>query len=141
MNLTSDYTRVAVELEDRGDPDPLGDKSYFSIGHGSWQDSNSPDLYKYALWYYVDGNLIVDGPHEVSKGLGPMDTQMHRISDVIPGWGVYDEVNIYRGRADLTTNQISVIKPYRQRHRPIPSSLQNLLLNKFPHTTKIVTFE
>lgn len=92
---------------------------YFAIGHGDWHD-NDEEFPAYLVWVFHAGRILK------SKTSTDGDPGTHGTN-----WG-HDLCDTkYKGRYELNTGRISVVRPCSQQKEPVPSQLMRALYNEF----------
>lgn len=131
MNLTSNYSRVAIVVKDN-DPNT----TYFNIGHGKlYHDpTHKADNRKNEIYLYIwplGGELQVKGPYTYNNNIN----HSNEFNMVDP-----DYSEVFSGRYDVEQKMVSIIVPTRFRFRDLPSRIVNGLESAFPEAEKLIRF-
>jgi len=108
---------------------------YFSIGHGDF-DENTGTQSGYQAWVYHDRRIRVSEIIKIDQETGEtIGGTSHGIE-----WGHEMCDKTYKGRYEVDTGRISVVKPCHRKDFQIPQFLKDLLYQKFPDITEIIEF-
>ena len=110
-------------------------KTYFGLGHGDYieKEGVNPD---FQIWILLNGMIEKSEVFVVDEetGSAPNEKSHNMI------WGREKEAISYKGRYEIQTGRLSVVKPDRQRFRNIPDVVMSKIKDAFPRAKEIVVF-
>lgn len=123
---------VNIDLSRNDDEQSAAAETYFSIGHGDFNEESGYEP-KYLSWVYLNGQV------RISKTSDPNGTDDCLTTHGIL-WG-HDVCNeSFKGRYEPQTGQISIVIPDRLKFRDVPNGVMADLYRKFPNISKVTVF-
>lgn len=110
-------------------------EQYFAIGHGDFNEETGIQS-SFQVWVFLNGEIQTSDVIKINKRTGnPVGGGTHGSL-----WG-HDACNrTYKGRYEVETGILSIVKPCGKEKFPIPQFVQDALHEAFPYITRIAEF-
>jgi hypothetical protein len=108
---------------------------YFGIGHGDFNEDVGYEP-KFTIWIFDGERIQWEDVSNFNEETGQFeDDSTHAIL-----WGKYNVDNLYKGRYEPQTGELSIVRPNRNRFRPVPEVVIKSLKNTFDNIQNIHIF-